>query len=88
MRGGMKTEAGRNRIIPLHDAIIPLIEAHLAQNRKFLITNKYDNQYTRAVYHNSNFNTCMQRLGINHAPHDCRYTFAALADNTGTSCGS
>ena len=25
----------------------------------------------------------MQRLGLNHAPHDCRYTFASLADNAG-----
>ncbi len=23
----------------------------------------------------------MGRLNMNHAPHDCRYTFAALADN-------
>ena len=25
----------------------------------------------------------MQKLNLNHAPHDCRYTFAALADNAG-----
>ena len=81
MIGGMKTEAGRDRIIPLHDAIIPLVEARLNQNRPYLITNKYGNHYTRAVYHNSNWNTCMSKLGLNHAPHDCRYTFAALADN-------
>ena len=83
LTGGMKTEAGRNRIVPIHDAIVPLIEYRLSQNRTFLITNKYGNQYTRAVYHSSNWNTCMSRLGLNHAPHDCRYTFAALADNAG-----
>lgn len=80
MIGGSKTEAGINRIIPLHEAIIPLIKYRLEQNRKYLITNKYGNKYTRAVYHNSNFNTLMQRMKMNHAPHDCRYTFAALAD--------
>lgn len=83
MIGGMKTEAGKNRIIPLHDAILPFVEARLSQNRKYLITNKYGNHYTRAVYHNSNWNTCMLKLGLNHAPHDCRYTFASLADNAG-----
>ena len=83
MVGGMKTEAGRNRIIPIHHAIVPLIEARLAQNRKFLITNKYGNQYTRAVYHNSNWNTLMARMNLNHSPHDTRYTFAALADAAG-----
>lgn len=81
MVGGMKTDAGRNRIIPLHEAILPLVETRLKQNRPYLITNKYGNHYTRAVYHNSNWNTCMAKLGLNHAPHDCRYTFASLADN-------
>lgn len=83
MIGGMKTEAGRNRIIPIHDAIVPLIEFRLGQNRPYLITNKYGNHYTRAVYQNSNWNTLMQKIGMNHAPHDCRYTFAALADKSG-----
>lgn len=81
MIGGMKTDAGKNRIIPIHDAIVPLVQNRLAQNRKYLITNKYGNHYTRAVYHNSNWNTVMQKMSLNHSPHDCRYTFAALADN-------
>lgn len=81
MVGGVKTEAGRNRVIPIHDSILPLVEYRLSQNRKYLVTNKYGNQYTRAVYSNSNWNTVMQKLNLNHSPHDCRYTFAALADN-------
>ncbi len=81
MIGGVKTEAGRNRIIPIHEAIVPLIEYRLAQKRPYLITNKYGNHYTRAVYHNSNWNTVMKKMQFNHAPHDCRYTFASLADN-------
>lgn len=81
MIGGMKTEAGKDRIVPIHEAIVPLVEYRLKQNRHYLITNKYGNHYTRAVYHNSNWNTLMQRMNMNHAPHDCRYTFAALADN-------
>ena len=28
----------------------------------YLIANKYGNYYTKAVYHNSNWNTCMQNL--------------------------
>lgn len=81
MIGGLKTEAGKNRIIPIHEAIVPLVSYRLSQNRKYLITNKYGNHYTRAVYHNSNWNTLMAKMNMNHAPHDCRYTFAALADN-------
>ena len=80
MIGGMKTEAGKNRIIPIHEAVAPLIEERLKQKRPWLITNKYGNHYTRAVYHASNWNTVMDRMKMHHAPHDTRYTFAALAD--------
>lgn len=83
MIGGMKTDAGRNRIIPLHDRIIPLIENRLSDNRKYLINNKYGRHYTRAVYHGSNFNVCMNNLNMIHRPHDTRYTFASLAENAG-----
>lgn len=81
MIGSVKTEAGKNRVIPIHESIVPLIEYRLSQNRKYLITNKFGNHYTRAVYHNSNWNTVMGKPNMNHAPHDCRYTFAALAGN-------
>lgn len=80
MIGGVKTEAGKNRIIPIHKAILPLVEARLRQQRPYLITNKYGNPYTRASYSASNWNTCMQKLKLTHVPHDCRYTFASLAD--------
>lgn len=81
MIGGMKTDAGKDRIVPIHEAIVPLVEYRLNQNRPYLITNKFGNHYTRAVYHNSNWNTLMLRMNMNHSPHDCRYTFASLADN-------
>lgn len=80
MIGGSKTEAGKNRVIPIHEAIVPLIEYRLNQRRNYLITNKYGNKYTRAVYQISNFKTVMEKMRMDHVPHDCRYTFAALAD--------
>lgn len=83
MIGGMKTDAGRNRIIPIHEKIVSLIENRLAQNRPYLITNKYGNHYSRAVYHANNWNTCMAKLNMHHSPHDTRYTFASLAENNG-----
>ena len=80
MVGGTKTDAGKDRIIPLHDKIIPLVQKRLDQNRTYLITNKYGNHYTRAVYTESSWKQCMTKLGMHHTPHDCRYTFAYLAD--------
>lgn len=80
MIGGIKTEAGKNRVIPLHNKIVPLVENRLKDNREYLITNKYGKQYTRAVYTNSNWNTVTNKLGLVHSPHDTRYTFAYLSD--------
>ena len=56
------------------------MEERLKKNNEYLISNKYGNHYTRAVYSNSNWVTVMNNLNFNHAPHDCRYTFAYLAD--------
>ena len=81
MVGGMKTEAGRDRIIPINDKILPLIKNRYDPNKKFLINNKYGNHYTYGTYMNGNFNTCMSKLNMKHLPHDGRHTFASLMDS-------
>lgn len=81
MIGGMKTDNGYDRIIPLCDKILPLVQNRYNPNRKYLINNKYGNHYSYGTYQNGNWNTVMNKLGFQHTPHDCRYTFASLADN-------
>lgn len=83
MVGGLKTENGYNRLIPLCDKILPLIRNRYNSDKKYLINNKYGNHYTYGSYQNGNWNTVMGRLGFKHNPHDGRYTFASLADNAG-----
>lgn len=66
--GGMKTQAGTNRLVPIHADIWRVIEK--------LEFGKYNyDTYRRA------FNTCMSDLGLNpeHRPHDPRKTFVTLA---------
>ena len=62
MACGMKTEAGKDRIIPLNDKIIPLVKNRYDPNKKYLINNKFGNHYTYGTYMNGNFNTCMGKL--------------------------
>ena len=83
MVGGMKTEAGKDRIIPLNDKIIPLVKNRYDANKKYLINNKFGNHYTYGTYMNGNFNTCMGKLKMKHLPHDGRHTFASLMDSAG-----
>ena len=81
MVGGLKTENGYNRLIPICDKILPLVKNRLDPNKKYLINNKFGNHYTYGTYTNGNWGTVMKKLDLKHSPHDCRYTFASLADN-------
>lgn len=80
MVGGLKTENGYDRLIPLCDKVLPLIKNRYDPNRKYLINNKYGNHYTYGTYQNGNWSTVMNKLNMKHTPHDGRYTFTSLAD--------
>lgn len=75
--GGEKTEAGRDRAIPLHPDIMPYILQWLDGNdTPYLIPSKYglprDHNNVR-----KSFNSLMRKLGIEGAtPHTCRHTAA------------
>lgn len=75
--GGEKTEAGRDRAIPLHQDIMPYILQWLDGNdTPYLIPSKYglprDHNNVR-----KSFNSLMRKLGIEGVtPHTCRHTAA------------
>ena len=80
MVGGSKTAAGKNRVIPLHDRLIPLVEARMKTAEEYLIEpHLIEPAY---VYQ---FNRLMARLGMEHRTHDCRHTFASLMDTAGAN---
>lgn len=81
MTGGLKTEAGKNRLVPIHPKIFPLIEKRYNKDNQYLIINfkgkkmKYDN------YYKEKFIPIMEQLNMEHRPHNCRHTFATLLSN-------
>ena len=44
MKSGMKTEAGKNRIVPIHPIIRPLIEQCYSSNKEYLFNDEQDNK--------------------------------------------
>lgn len=82
--GGEKTEAGRDRVIPLHPDIMPYILQWLDGNdTPYLIPSKYglprDHNNVR-----KSFNSLMRKLGIEGVtPHTCRHTAATKFAATG-----
>lgn len=85
LRGGFKTDAGTNRVVPIHKKIHKLIENRIDSKRKYLIRNFEGNQLSYYVYYHEMFKKIMKQLELNHRPHDCRHTFATLMDNAGAN---
>lgn len=88
MVGGIKTEAGTNRIIPLHERIIPLVKKYYNRSKKvnceYLIANSQGKQMKYSNYRREKWDYMMEQLEFNkeHKPHDTRHTFATLIDRT------
>lgn len=83
MIGGKKTEAGKDRLVPIHPKIKKLIENRMGnrpEDRYFIETIKlkqmrYDN-YRMCI-----FEPIMTKLNMTHRIHDTRHTFATLLSN-------
>jgi integrase len=84
--GGKKTEAGINRIVPIHNDIIPLIQKRLREaetlNSQYLFNDtksKTGLHFTDNKY-GKRFEQIMNVMGSEHNTHDCRRTFATCAN--------
>lgn len=81
MLGGLKTDAGKNRIVPIHSKILPLIENYYNENNEYLFNDFNGQQGTSMTYdkYRARFKKVMEKLKMNHKPHDTRHTFITLA---------
>lgn len=70
---GSKTEAGKNRVIPIHDDIKQYVIDELLRDGKRLIDSCYGNIANKSVLPKIN-----DALGAKHTMHDTRKTFATL----------
>lgn len=78
MKGGLKTDAGRNRIIPIHEVIYPLISSlYNIQNER--LCNKENGDIMSYDDYRNRFRKIMKALKMKHKPHDTRHTFVTLA---------
>ncbi|MBP0957493.1 MAG: tyrosine-type recombinase/integrase [Oscillospiraceae bacterium] len=75
MTGGIKTEAGKNRVVPIHHRILPLIQASM-NGEKYLIS-KNGKKYTYAMW-KYYFDEFQAVVGFSHTTHETRHTFVSL----------
>ncbi len=94
MIGGMKTKSGKNRIVPIHSKIMPLINNRIndyqfssnencAPNKLF--TYKSDDGIQALDYYKyrNRFIKVMKHLNMDHRPHDTRHTFITMGKEAG-----
>ncbi|MBU3145765.1 tyrosine-type recombinase/integrase [Clostridium sp. CF012] len=81
MLGGLKTDAGKNRIVPIHSKVFPLIQNRYNENNEHLFVVLNGQQGNSMTYdkYRLRFKKVMEMLNMNHRPHDTRHTFITLA---------
>lgn len=83
MLGGIKTTAGKNRVIPIAEKIYPFVKALYDEEHTMLIEDE-DGPLNYDKYRPRYFETALTLLPAsmrNHLPHDGRHTCATLLDN-------
>ena len=73
---GMKTKAGKDRVIPIHPRIQHIVDERMS-NEVLFGYGGYSIQ--------KNFAKLMKKYGMNHLPHDCRHTFRSELDRKGAN---
>lgn len=77
-QGGVKTKAGKDRIVPIHSLIQSMVALRMAADGSMLTC-------TPASFR-SKMAAALDRLGMEkHTPHDCRHTFSALCEKYGVN---
>jgi integrase len=77
--GGVKTSAGKNRIVPIHSRIRPLILERYNQGHKYLITS--DGSHMSRSTYLLRWTEIMKNHGMDHVPHECRHTLETRLDS-------
>lgn len=84
LRCGVKTEAGKNRVIPIHSKLMPIIKKHMSDG-KYLFYIDVDRfravDGAREREFRKMFNDIMRDLNMTHIPHECRHTFRSKLDS-------
>lgn len=81
MVGGFKSEAGTNRIIPIHDKILPLVSDMMGKSKHLMRDEKGRKlSYAKAL---EQFKQLMINYKWDHLPHDTRKTAVSLMHSAG-----
>ena len=84
--GGVKTDAGKNRVVPIHSCLQPLVEGMREMTtvdgveKVIFLNGKSESQFRRDM------KRTLEKIGVRTlTPHSCRHTFHRLLERAGVS---
>lgn len=80
--GGIKTQAGTDRIIPIHKEIEHIFKRNIFQGQKYLFFNRNGKAKAYTNVHKKTAEL-LKWAGINHTFHDARHTFISQSQRLG-----
>lgn len=80
--GGLKTKAGKNRKVPIHSKILPLVQKHYNPNNDYLFNLiGSENVRLKETSFRTRYTNIMSALEMDHIIHETRHTFRTLLHN-------
>lgn len=78
-QNGVKSAAGKGRIVPIHPRIEPFVKAMVDQGNTYLIS--YNGKKISQTQYYKFWGEVMQKIGADKTPHEARHTFETALDN-------
>ena len=78
--GGIKTKNGKNRYVPIHSLIRPMVQRRIEQNKEYLI--EFNGKKMSGALYRQKF---AYIVGGGKTPHEARHTFQSLLDSAGAN---
>jgi integrase len=84
MIGGIKTKAGKNRIVPIHQSVMPIVDDWLSRGHRTLFTADDGQPLTKDKWRHR-FTQVMKAIGIDESivPYTTRHTCASILHAAG-----
>lgn len=84
LTGGKKTQAGRNRVIPLNPLIAPYVEKWAAKKGETIFCRDNGKPFSVKYFSEACYRPALEAAGVRPlTPHCCRHTFATMLADAG-----
>ena len=84
MQGGTKTAAGKNRIVPIHSKIQSIVQYRIELSKSGYLF-EFNGKKINLTQYRTFWNDLMDKLQMQHTPHECRHTFRSRLDSDGAN---